>query len=141
MSDCRGRNDDVGTGGTIVLGSSYRMRKILIGDGMSFIGICLSITGLGALGYQCLVWINFGVWPPLAFRLVLELIGARERAFGWQPVEKIAARILDLPLSGVLFAVGFVAVIFGMAITEGCSRPSGVAEGDRAGSMPDAAKI
>src|SRR5258706_16362479 len=107
------------------------MRKIVSGDGMSFIGVCLSVAGLAALGYKFLLWLNYGLWPPLAFRLVLKLIGAREPLFGWQRVEKISAWIFDLPLSGVLFGAALVAVIFGVAVTAGAC-PPGAAEGNPA---------
>ena len=135
-----GQNDRVGDGGSIAFGSSHRMRKIVIGDGMSFIGVCLSVAGLAALGYQFLLWLNYGLWPPLAFWLVLKLIGAREPLFGWQRVEKISAWIFDLPLSGVLFGAALVAVIFGVAVTAGAC-PPGAAEGNPAASVPDAAEI
>jgi hypothetical protein len=99
-------------------GSSHQLRKILIRDGMSFVGICFSVAGLSVLGYQSLLWIKYGLWAPLAFRLALELIGAREPLFPWQGAEKISAWICDLPLSGVLFAAG-LAVICGVAATAG----------------------
>jgi hypothetical protein len=89
----------------------------LIQDGISFLGICFSVAGLSVLGYQCLLWMKYGLWSPLAFRLVLELIGAREPLFAWQSAAKIGAWICDLPLSGVLLAAGLVAVAFGLAIT------------------------
>lgn len=116
MKDVPGRNDHM-KGGSIVFGSSHLTRRIVIRDGMSFIGICLSVAGLGALGYQCLVWLNYGLWHPLAFRLVLELVGVREPVFGWQWVEQINAWIFDLPLSGALLGASLVVVIFGLAIT------------------------
>jgi hypothetical protein len=106
------------------LRSSHRIRKILIRDGMSFIGICFSVAGLSVLGYQSLLWIKYGSWSPLAFRLALELIGAREPLFAWQSAEKMSAWICDLPLSGVLLAAGLVAVISGVAVTAG-GRPPG----------------
>ena len=140
MRNYLGQNDRVGDGGSIAFGSSHRMRKIVIGDGMSFIGVCLSVAGLAALGYQFLLWLNYGLWPPLAFWLVLKLIGAREPLFGWQRVEKISAWIFDLPLSGVLFGAALVAVIFGVAVTAGAC-PPGAAEGNPAASVPDAAEI
>jgi hypothetical protein len=102
---------------------SRRLRKILIRDSMSFVGICLSVAGLSVLGYQFLLWMKYGLWSPLAFRLVLELIGAREPLFAWQGAAKISAWICDLPLSGVLFAAGLVAVAFGVAITAGGRGP------------------
>jgi hypothetical protein len=107
------------------LRSNHRIRKILIQDGMSFLGICLSVAGLSVVGYQSLLWIKFGSWSPLAFRLVLELIGAREPLFAWQSAAKVSAWICDLPLSGVLFAAG-LAVICSVAVTTG-GRPSGAA--------------
>jgi hypothetical protein len=134
-----GGNDHRLTDRGFAFGSSRRIRKIVIRDGMSFIGICLSIAALGALGYQCLVWVSFGVWRPLAFRLVLELIGAREPLFGSQSVEKISAWIFDLPLTGVLFGAGVVAVMFGVAVTTGSGRPPRAAEVDPAASLPDVA--
>ena len=101
------------------------MRKIAIRDGMLFVGICFSVAGLSALGYQCLLWIKYGWWSPLAFRLVLELIGAREPLFAWQSIQNIAAWICDLPLSGVLFITGFVAAASGVAITARDFAPGG----------------
>ena len=104
-------------GNGFVLRSDHRIRKMLIRDGVSFVGICFSVAGLSVLGYQCLLWIKHGLWSPLAFRLVLELTGAREPLFAWQSAEKMSAWICDLPLSGVLFAVGLVVATFGVVIT------------------------
>ena len=130
MDHIRDRNDHMLNGASIALGSNHRLRNILVRDGISFVGVCLSVAGLSVLGYQCLLWIKYGLWPPLAFRLVLELIGAREPVFAWQIAEKMSAWICDLPLCGVLFAAGLVAVIFGVAITAGgCA--AGTAENDR----------
>jgi len=130
MDHIRDRNDHMLKGASIALGSNHRLRNILVRDGMSFVGVCLLVAGLSVLGYQCLLWIKYGLWPPLAFRLVLELIGAREPVFAWQIAEKMSAWICDLPLCGVLFAAGLVAVIFGVAITAGgCA--AGTAENDR----------
>lgn len=130
MDHIRDRNDHMLKGASIALGSNHRLRNILVRDGISFVGVCLSVAGLSVLGYQCLLWIKYGLWPPLAFRLVLELIGAREPLFAWQSAEKMSAWICDLPLCGVLFAAGLVAVIFGVAITAGgCA--AGTAENDR----------
>src|SRR5215475_15514886 len=117
MGHIRDRNDHMLNGASIALGSNHRLRNILVRDGISFVGVCLSVAGLSVLGYQCLLWTKHGLWSPLAFRLVLELIGAREPLFAWQSAEKISAWICDLPLSGVLFAAGFGAVTSGMAIT------------------------
>jgi hypothetical protein len=125
-------NDRTMDGDGFALRSSHRIRKMLIRDGMSFVGICFSVAGLSVLGYQCLLWIKYGLWSPLSFRLVLELIGAREPLFAWQSAEKISAWICDLPLSGVLFAAGLVAVTSGVAITAG-GRTPGAAESDPAG--------
>jgi len=65
---------------------------------------------------------------------VLELIGVREPVFAWQSAEKMSAWICDLPLCGVLFAAGLVAVIFGVVITAGGCAP-GAAESDRVTSV------
>ena len=108
-------------GNGFVLRSIHRIRKMLIRDGMSFVGICFSVAGLSVLGYQCLLWIKHGLWSPLAFRLVLELIGAREPLFALQSAQMMSAWICDLPLSGALFAAGLVAVTSGVAITAGRS--------------------
>jgi hypothetical protein len=132
-------NDHTMDGDGFALRSKHRIRKIMIGDGMSFVGICFSAAGLSVLGYQCLLWIKYGLWSPRAFRLVLELIGVREPLFAWQSAEKISAWICDLPLSGVLFAAGLAAVTSGVAITAGCA--PGAAESNPAASMPDATEI
>ena len=136
-----GGNDHRLTDRGFAFGSSHRILKIVIRDGISFVGICLSVAALGALGYQCLVWVSYGVWRPLAFRLMLELVGAQEPLFGSQSVEKISGWIFDLPLTGVLLGVGVVTVMFGVAITAGGGRPFGAAEVDSAASLPGAAEI
>jgi len=130
MGHIRDRNDHMLNGASIAPGSNHRLRNTLVRDGISFVGVCLSVAGLSVLGYQCLLWVKYGLWPPLAFRLVLELIGAREPVFAWQSAAKMSAWICDLPLCGVLFAAGLVAVIFGVAITAGgCA--AGTTESDR----------
>ena|SRR5215467_395586 len=136
MGHFRDRNDHMLIGANMVFGSSDRMRNILVRDGMSFIGICFSVAGLGVVGYQYLLWIKYGLWSPLAFRLVLEFVGVREPLFAGQAAEKISAWICDLPLCGVLLAAGLVVVTFGVAITAGgCApwssekRPRGISGG------------
>ena len=106
-----------------VFGSSCQMRKIIIRDGMSFIGLCLAVTGLCVLGYQFLLWLKYGSWPSLAFRLVLKLMGAREPAFPSPGIEKIGVWMLDLPLSGFLIVSGLAVMTFGVAITPGACAP------------------
>jgi hypothetical protein len=123
-------------GDGLALQSSHRIRNMLILDGMSFVAICFSVAGLSVLGYQCLLWMKYGLWSRLAFRLVLELIGAREPHFGWQSAEKTSTWICDLPLSGVMFAAGLVAVASGLAITAGGS-PRGAMQSGPEGSALD----
>ena len=136
MGHFRDRNDHMLIGANMAFGSYDRMRNILVRDGMSFIGICFSVAGLGVVGYQYLLWIKHGLWSPLAFRLVFELVGAREPLFAGQAAENIGAWICDLPLCGVLLAAGLVVVTFGVAITAGgCApwssekRPRGISRG------------
>jgi|SRR5215467_14760137 hypothetical protein len=134
MGHFRDRSDHMLTGANIVFGSYDRMRNIVVRDGMSFIGICFSVAGLGVLGYQSLLWIKYGLWSPLAFRLAFELVGVREPLFAGQGAEKISAWICDLPLCGVLLAAGIVAITFGLAITAGgCA--AGAAKSDRGESL------
>lgn len=101
--------------------ANFRMRKILLQDGLSFVGICFFVSGLSALGYQYLLWVKCGIWFPLCFRHLLGLICTRETLFAWQGSEKISAWIYDLPLSGVLFTMGIVALALGVATTAGGS--------------------
>lgn len=118
-------------GANAVFGPSGQMRQIMIRDGISFIGLCLAITGLCALGYQFLLWLKYGSWPALAFRLVLELMGVRELAFPSTSIEKIGIWILDLPLSGFLIVSGLFVMTFGVAITRGACAPGTAGRGLR----------
>jgi hypothetical protein len=96
-----------------------QMRKIIVRDGMSFIGLCFSVAGLCTLGYQFLCWLKSGSWPPLAFRLVLGLMGAREPTSPSQGIEQIGVWMFALPLSSVLIVSGFAVMTVGVAITAG----------------------
>lgn len=118
-----GRNSRLMKGAGVAFGSGPRMGKIIFRDGMSFIGLCLSITGYCALGYQFLLWLKYGSWSPLAFRLVLELIGVREPASSSRGIERIAVWMLDLPLSGFLIISGLAIIVFGVGITAGACTP------------------
>lgn len=119
MMLAKDRNSRLLKGASTVFGPPCRMRKIIVGDGISFIGLCLSIPGLCALGYQFLCWLKYGSWPPLALRLVLELLGAREPISPSRGLEKIGVWMLDLPLSGFFIMSGLVVMTFGVAITAG----------------------
>ena len=114
---------------SVVFDSRREMGRIIFRDGMSFIGLCLSITGCCTLGYQFLLWLKYGSWPPLAFRLVLELIGAREPASYSRGIEEIGVWMLDLPLSGFLIMSGLAVMTFGVAMTAGACAP-GAADRD-----------
>ncbi len=123
MMFAKGRNSRLPGATSIVFGC--QMRKIIVRDGMSFIGLCLSVTGLCTLGYQLLCWLKSGSWPPLAFRLVSGLIGAREPTFPSPGIEQIGVWMFDLPLSGVLIVSGLAVMTFGVIITAGTCGPGG----------------
>ena len=126
MTLARNRNSHLMKGASVVFGSRPQMGKIIVRDGISFIGLCLSITGVCALGYQFLLWLKYGSWSPLAFRLVLELIGVRESASSLRGIEEIGVWMLDLPLSGFLIMSGLAVMTFGVGITAGACAPRAV---------------
>lgn len=77
----------------------------------------LSCTGLGAfvigsisafciLAYQCFAWLVTGIWPALP----LDIIGSCIRSFGsgWIGLQIIYTLVLALPLSLVIFLIGFL---------------------------------
>jgi hypothetical protein len=123
MMPAGGRSFRLMKGASVVLSSRPQMGNIIFRDGMSFIGLCLSITGFCALGYQFLLWLKYGSWSPLAFRLVLELIGVREPASSSRGIEKIGAWMLDLPLSGIFIISGLAITVFGVGMTAGACAP------------------
>lgn len=65
-----------------------------------------SLSALGILVYQCFVWLIAGIWPPLP----LEIVGSciRSLGAGWIGLQIINTWILALPLSLVIFLIGFL---------------------------------
>lgn len=70
--------------------------------------LLLALSGVGVLGYQCVLCLQDGYWTPMSFSPAGHWLGGGEPAFRWQGVQRIALWVLGCPLSGVIIAAGIL---------------------------------
>lgn len=73
--------------------------------GTAFLLLLMLLTAGVLLTLQGLFWLRTGHWPGLATRSLWTAFGSTEPSIGWLGIQPIMARILDQPLSLVLFVV------------------------------------
>ncbi len=94
---------------------------ISVPKGLGYIGTAAFLGALTVLGFQVYSWAKSGEWTPIpvsmiaGFLLGHPLLG--DELSGWKGIARIVQWIMDLPISGVLFAMG-VCLIPGFAIAE-----------------------
>lgn len=87
---------------------------------VKFAGLLIVVYGFGVIGFQTIGWLRDGVWTPLELRIEWEwlwgLVGvhAPQPQFSWLGVQRIAAWLLETPLSVGIIVSGIV--VFGIGL-------------------------
>ncbi len=86
---------------------------------MAIFGIVVAIFGpLTVLGYQVVIWLYRGTWPPLS-PLILQQKWLPELLKGswftdphsWYGLHKLVMWLMDIPLSFILFLIGCLLMV------------------------------
>lgn len=52
--------------------------EVWIWISVTIVGAVIFILGIAVLGYQGFMWLRYGYWTPLEFRLMWQLVGGLE---------------------------------------------------------------